>query len=150
MAGGAPGIAFRSSPFLRSTNGEVARPQGVTEGFLPRKRRSGDLSQARELRQNMSLPEVLLWNLLRKSPDGVHFRRQERRGDFVLDFFCAKAKVCIEIDGIAHDMGDRPARDTQREAWLRGEGVEVMRIAATEVLRSPENIAEAIVRYCKR
>ena len=98
----------------------------------------------------MSLPEVLLWNLLRKSPDGVHFRRQERRGDFVLDFFCAKAKVCIEIDGIAHGMGDRAARDERRDAWLRGEGVEVMRIAATEVLRSPENIAEAIVRYCKR
>ena len=98
----------------------------------------------------MSLPEVLLWNLLRKSPDGVHFRRQERRGDFVLDFFCAKAKVCVEIDGIAHNMGDRPARDAQRDAWLRGEGVDVMRIAATEVLKSPEDIAEAIVRYCKR
>ena len=117
---------------------------------MPRKRRSGDLAKARELRQAMSLPEVLLWNLLRKSPDGVHFRRQERCGDYILDYYCAKVKVCIEIDGIAHDMGDRPARDKQRDAWLAGEGIEVMRIPATDVLRSPAEIAEAIVRYCKQ
>ena len=117
---------------------------------MPRQSRSGDLSKARELRQEMSLPEVLLWNLLRKSPDGVHFRRQERRGDFILDFYCAKAKVCIEIDGIAHDMGDRPQRDQRRDAWLAGEGIEVLRIPATEVLKSPEDVAEALVRYCER
>ena len=117
---------------------------------MPRKPRSGDLSKARELRQKMSLPEVLLWNQLRKSPDGVHFRRQEPLGEYVLDFYCAKAKVCIEIDGIAHDMGDRPERDTQRDIWLNGQGIEVLRIPATEVLRSPEAIAEAIVRFCKR
>ena len=93
---------------------------------------------------------MLLWNLLRKSPDGVHFRRQERHGKYVLDFYCAKAKVCIELDGIAHDMGDRPARDEKRDAWLQGEGIEVMRISATEVLKSPEDIAEALISYCQR
>ncbi|WP_349030905.1 endonuclease domain-containing protein [Novosphingobium sp.] len=98
----------------------------------------------------MSLPEVLLWNLLRKSPGGVHFRRQEGMGKYVLDFFCAKAKVGIEIDGIAHDMGDRPERDVQRDAWLKQEGIEIVRIPATKVLKSPEAIAEAIVRNCKR
>ena len=98
----------------------------------------------------MSLPEVLLWNLLRNSPDGVHFRRQERHGKYVLDFSCAKAKVCIEVDGIAHNMGERPARDDERDAELRADGIEVMRIPATEVLKSPEEIAEALVRFCKR
>ena len=85
---------------------------------MPRKRRSGDVSKARQLRQTMTLPEVLLWNLLRKSPHGVHFRRQEWIRKYVLDFYCAKAKVCVEIDGIAHDMGDRPQHDGQRDAWL--------------------------------
>ena len=98
----------------------------------------------------MTLPEVLLWNLLRKSPDGVHFRRQERCGDFILDFYCAKAKVCIEIDGIAHDMGNHPQRDQRRDAWLAGVGIEVLRIPATEVLKSPEDVAEGLVRYCQR
>ncbi|MGB7656379.1 MAG: endonuclease domain-containing protein [Novosphingobium sp.] len=117
---------------------------------MPRKRRSGDVSKARALRQDMTLPEVLLWNLLRKSPDGVHFRRQEGIGNFVLDFYCAKAKVGIEIDGIVHDMGDQPMHDERRDAWLRDQGVELARIPAGDVLNSPEEIAEAIVRLCKR
>lgn len=98
----------------------------------------------------MSLPEVLLWNLLRKAPDGVHFRRQEARGLFVLDFYCAKAKVGIEIDGIGHEMGDRPERDAQRDLWLQEQGIAVLRIPASDVLTSPEDAAQAILRYCKR
>ena len=98
----------------------------------------------------MTLPEILLWNLLRKSPNGVHFRRQERRGNYVLDFYCAKAKVCIEIDGIVHSMGDRPERDLRRDAWLAGEGIEVLRIPATEVLKAPNEVANGLVRYCQR
>ena len=117
---------------------------------MPRQRRSGNVSQARELRRTMTLPEVLLWNLLRKSPDGVHFRRQEPVGKYVLDFYCVKAKVCIEIDGIAHDMGDRPERDEERDAWLAGQGIDVLRNPASDVLKSPEDVAEGILRYCKR
>lgn len=98
----------------------------------------------------MTLPEVLLWNLLRKSPDGVHFRRQEGIGNFVLDFYCAKAKVGIEIDGIVHDMGDQPDRDERRGDWLCDQGIELVRIPASDVLKSPEDIADAIVRLCKR
>ena len=117
---------------------------------MPRKRRNGDVSRARQQRQEMTLPEVLLWNQLRKSPDGVHFRRQEGIGKYVLDFYCAKAKVGIEIDGIVHNMGDRPERDALRDVWLRDQGIDLMRIPATDVLHSPVDIAEAIVRYCKR
>ena len=98
----------------------------------------------------MTLPEVLLWNLLRKSPDGVHFRRQEPHGRYVLDFYCAMAKVCIEVDGIAHDLGDRAERDQARDAWLNEQGIEVLRVLAADVLKSPEEIAEGIVLYCKR
>ncbi len=98
----------------------------------------------------MTLPEVLLWNLLRKSPDGIHIRRQEWIGNFVVDFYCAKAKVAIEVDGAAHDTGDRPRRDMQRDAWLNDQGIEVLRVPAKDVLRSPEVVAEGIVRYCAR
>ena len=117
---------------------------------MPRPKRSWNTAPARQQRQNMSLPEVLLWNLLRKSPDGVHFRRQEGMGEYVLDFYCAKANVCIEIDGIAHDMGDRPKRDLKRDAWLAEQGIETLRIPATDVLKAPEEVAEAILRYCQR
>ena len=97
----------------------------------------------------MSLPEVLLWRELRQQNE-VKFRRQLSIEPYFLDFYCPKAKVCIEVDGIAHDMGDRPARDAERDSRLRDEGIETVRILATEVLADPHAIAESLVRYCKR
>lgn len=97
----------------------------------------------------MSLPEVLLWGQLRQQSD-VKFRRQHPLGPYILDFYCAKAKLCVEIDGIAHDMGQRPERDTKRDAWLREQGIEVVRVRASEVLADPNAVAESLVRYCRR
>lgn len=98
----------------------------------------------------MTLPEVLLWNRLRRAPDGVIFRRQHEIGDCVIDFYCARAKLCIEVDGIVHDMGDAQHRDANRNAALEALGLEVMHIPAADVLKSPDEIADALVRYCKR
>jgi very-short-patch-repair endonuclease len=117
---------------------------------LPRKRIPRDLTKARQLRAKLTLPEVLLWNLLRKSPDGVRFCRQDSVDPYVIDFYCPLAKVGLEIDGIAHDMGDNPARDVERDARIAEFGIEIMRIPASEALRSPEEVAEAIVGYCQR
>ena len=117
---------------------------------MPRKRIGRDVSLARELRENLSLPETLLWRLLKGSPNGVHFRSQHPVGSYVLDFYCVRTKIAFEIDGIAHDMGDRPERDEQRDAWLREQGIEVVRIPAAEVLKSAEIVAASMVRYCKR
>jgi very-short-patch-repair endonuclease len=105
---------------------------------------------ARKLRAEPSLPETLLWPHLRLQPDDVKVRRQHPVGDWVLDFYCAGAKLAFEIDGIAHDMGDRPARDHYRDEALKALGIEVVRIPAVDVLKSPAAVVEAIVRYCKR
>lgn len=77
------------------------------------------VERARRLRREMSLPEVKLWQILRKSPGGFRFRRQHPAGPFVLDFFCARANLAIEIDGFAHDTGERPMRDAARDTWLK-------------------------------
>jgi len=98
----------------------------------------------------MTLPEALLWNLLRKDPGGIHFRRQHPIEDFVLDFYCASARTGFEIDGIVHDMGNRPQHDVRRDTLLNSLGIEIVRIPASAVLKSPEDTAEAIVRYCQR
>jgi len=117
---------------------------------MPRPKRPRNISRARQLRREMSLPEVLLWQHLRREPEGIKFRRQHSIGNYCLDFFVASPKLAIEIDGIAHDMDDRPGRDEAREAFLRGQGFEVVRVPATEVLRSPEDVAEMLVRHCQR
>ena len=116
---------------------------------MPRKKQGRNVARARKLRDAMSLPEVLLWRLLR-SVEGVKLRRQHPLGLYVLDFYCADARIAFEIHGMVHDMDDRPDRDERRDMWLRDQGIEVVRIPASDVLRSPEEVAEAIVRYCKR
>jgi very-short-patch-repair endonuclease len=106
------------------------------------------LAAARRLRRTMSLPEVLLWNQLRGKPLGVKFRKQHPIGDYVVDFYCAEKRLAVEIDGIAHNLGDRPARDDRRDAWLHMQGIDVLRVSAAEVLKDVSAAADAIVRYC--
>jgi very-short-patch-repair endonuclease len=105
------------------------------------------LVAARRLRRTMSLPEVLLWTQLRGKPLGIKFRKQHPVGDYVVDFYCAEKHLAVEIDGIAHDMGDRPARDDRRDAWLRAQGIDVLRLSAADVLKDVVGAADAIVRY---
>lgn len=103
---------------------------------------------ARRLRRKMSLPEVLLWQILRKQPGYVKFRRQHPIGRYVLDFYVFELKLAIEIDGLAHDMGDRAERDEARYQWLKSQGIRVLRIAAKDVLADPAAVADSIVRLC--
>ena len=101
---------------------------------------------ARRFRRELSLPEKLLWVRIRRSE--LHFRRQHPIGDYVLDFYCPAAKLAIEVDGAAHDFGDRPQRDDRRAEWLKTQGVELMRIPAKDVLRDPDEVADAVIRLC--
>ncbi|WP_298283196.1 endonuclease domain-containing protein [Novosphingobium sp.] len=117
---------------------------------MPRPKQPRNVALARKLRAEPSLPETLLWRHLRLQPDDVKIRRQHPIGPWVLDFYCAAAKTAFEIDGIAHDMGNRPAQDERRDEALKALGIETIRIPASDVLRSPGQVAEAIIRYCKR
>jgi very-short-patch-repair endonuclease len=107
------------------------------------------LQNARRLRREMSLPEVLLWRQLRLRPLGLKFRRQHPIGNYVADFFCASARAVIEIDGIAHDMGDRADRDQARDTRLLQHGFVVLRIPASEVLKDCVAVADSLARACQ-
>ena len=90
---------------------------------------------ARHLRRNLSLPEVLLWKALKIwRQDGLHFRKQHPLGPYFLDFYCARARLCVEVDGTSHGAGDRPERDAVRDQWLAGQGIETLRLRAGLVL----------------
>jgi very-short-patch-repair endonuclease len=105
------------------------------------------ISNARRLRRALSVPEARLWSRLREPEPGKPvFRRQHPIGPYVLDFYCAKARLAIELDGASHDMGNRPQRDIQRDAWLKAHGFTVLRIAANELTRGIDEAADAIVR----
>ncbi|HVM99590.1 MAG TPA: endonuclease domain-containing protein [Caulobacteraceae bacterium] len=104
------------------------------------------VDRARDLRSNMSAPEVLLWTQLRgRTIAGLKFRRQHPVGRYVLDFYCPAAKLVIEIDGEGHGVGDQPDRDERRDAWLKSQGLHVMRIPASDVMADVAAVADAIL-----
>ena len=104
------------------------------------------ITKARELRKTMSLPERLLWAELRGSKlDGLRFRRQHPMGPYVFDLFCGAARLAVEVDGGAHDMGDQPDRDAVRDVWMAERGIRTLRIPARWVLESAD-IAVAAIR----
>ena len=110
---------------------------------------TGSVTRARRLRKDMSLPEVLLWQRLKTRPEGLKFRRQHPSGDLTLDFYCADARLAIEIDGQSHDCGDRPQRDERRDAWLQSQGIETLRIPASDVLGDCATVADGIVQFAR-
>jgi len=101
--------------------------------------------RARQLRHSMSLPEVMLWRVLRGRPDGLKFRRQHASGPYIVDFFCNDARLAIEIDGETHSCGNRPARDAVRDAYFERAGIATLRIAAREVLNDVGAVATFIL-----
>jgi very-short-patch-repair endonuclease len=105
------------------------------------------ISNARRLRRNLSPPEVRLWSHLRsRAPGKPVFRRQHPIGPYVLDFYCAKAHLAVEIDGISHDLGNQPRHDVQRDLWLKKNGVTVIRLSVSQLMSSVDEAADAIMR----
>ncbi len=104
------------------------------------------LRRARALRREMTLPEIVLWQALRRSLLGLRFRRQHPIGPYVLDFYCPSARLAIEIDGLAHDSTAQAQHDERRQTWLVQQGVRVVRFRATDVLRDEalEGVLQAI------
>ena len=106
------------------------------------------VKRARALRRELTLPEVLLWQQLKLRPGRYKFRKQHPAKPWILDFYCHEARLIVEVDGITHDMGDRPQRDEARDAHFRNLGFRIIRIPATDVLRDPIEVAEAIAGLC--
>ncbi|MCL4673806.1 MAG: DUF559 domain-containing protein [Sphingomonadaceae bacterium] len=107
------------------------------------------LKLARKLRSEMTLPEGLLWRELRKRPGGFKFRRQHPAGVYVLDFFCARARLAIEVDGLAHDSATVIERDRRRSEWLRSQHIATTRAPARAILEDIEPVVGRIVEICR-
>jgi very-short-patch-repair endonuclease len=105
------------------------------------------MKRARRLRREMSPPEVMLWQRLRRRSDQAPaFRRQHPMGPYILDFYCHAAKLAIEVDGYVHATGDHPQRDERKDRYLRSQGLEVLRLAASEVMADPDEAADGVIR----
>ena len=106
---------------------------------------------ARRLRRQMSYPEVLLWQRLRRSPMGIRFRKQHPLGlDYVADFYCASAKMVIEVDGLIHEQPGVMAHDEVRDEFIKLRNLSLVRVPAQDILRNANETAAAIVALASR
>ncbi|HOB67317.1 endonuclease domain-containing protein [Ottowia sp.] len=99
-------------------------------------------ARAKALRKAGNLAEVLLWNQLKNGQfKGLDFDRQKIIGNYIVDFYCAEKGAVIEVDGGSHD--DKAEYDAQRDAFLGGIGLRVIRILDKDV---KHNMA-AVIRF---
>jgi very-short-patch-repair endonuclease len=103
-------------------------------------------SKAYDLRKNMTSSEKKLWEQLRfRRMAGKHFRRQHPYGIYILDFFCGKANLVIEVDGEIHKFNEE--YDQERTKYLEESGLRVIRFTNTEIEQRMEEVLIKI-RYC--
>src|SRR5664279_1481205 len=82
---------------------------------------------ARELRNQPTDAERILWMYLRTRPGGYKFRRQHPALNYILDFYCHLLKLAIEVDGSIHDEKDIIAADIARQKNLEAQGINFIR-----------------------
>ncbi len=100
---------------------------------------------ARKLRNNMSPPEVILWNQLKGKKLGYDFHRQKPIDNYIVDFFCSKLKLIIEVDGKVHK--DKGEDDIVRQSRLESLGLKVLRFKASDIMNNLNEVIEAIKNY---
>ncbi len=107
---------------------------------------SNTLAFARNLRQQSTAAEQLLWRLLRnRRLTGYKFRRQHPVPPYVLDFYCDAKKLAIELDGGQHNTDEARAHDEIRTVFLNSRGIQVLRFWNDIVLTETDAVLEAIL-----
>ena len=97
------------------------------------------------LRSNMTPAEATLWRALKGSKaSGLKFRRQQGIGPFILDFYCPKYRIGIELDGASHD--NKFEYDAERTAYLHEQGIRVLRFSNQQVFTSMQVVLAEIIR----
>ncbi len=101
------------------------------------------ISNARNLRKNLTEVEKVLWYWLRKKNiSGARFRKQAPIGNYIADFACHNPKLIIELDGGGHALQQN--YDKKRDDWLRKEGFYILRFWNNEITENIENVLEII------
>ena len=102
-------------------------------------------SFARAQRHDMTHAEAVFWEQVRGGRfHGAKFKRQVPIAPFIADFFCASAKLIVEIDGPMHETEDRRRRDEARDVWLSAQGFAVLRFSTDLVLSNLGAVMDAI------
>lgn len=101
---------------------------------------------AKELRQNMTEAEKVIWSMLRRKSLNCKFRRQHPVDCYIVDFICTEQGLIIEVDGGQHT----PEKDAARTAHLEKRGYRILRFWNNEVLENEEGVFQTIQKALSR
>lgn len=106
------------------------------------------LDLCRDFRKNPTEAETCMWEMLRdKRLKGFKFRRQHPVNGFILDFYCPKLKLAIEIDGQVHRNAEQIAYDQERTKILQESGVTIIRFWNSEVTNDAPSVINRITAH---
>ncbi len=100
-------------------------------------------SLAQKLRKEMTKEEKRLWYDFLKAHT-AQFRRQVTCGNYILDFYCPKAKLAIELDGFGHRTAENAKKDRERTAFLNADGIHVMRFPNRDIWQKFDRVCNEI------
>ena len=99
----------------------------------------------KELRNNLTPAEALLWSALKnKQLSGRKFRRQHSMGKYVVDFYCPSEKLVVELDGAGHFTPEGSDHDEIRDEFIKGLGIKILRYENNEMYKNLEAVLEDI------
>lgn len=91
------------------------------------------IKKTKQLRESSTKSQELLWDILKNNSWGLKFLRKEAIGEVIVDFYCPKAKLAIDIDGNIH-------LPSKKEKSLKAQGVKYMRYSSQEIQDFPDSI----------
>ncbi|MDZ7723626.1 MAG: endonuclease domain-containing protein [candidate division KSB1 bacterium] len=99
----------------------------------------------RELRNHMTPEEIILWSKLKnKQLDGFKFKRQASIHNYIVDFYCPKQKLAIELDGQWHFEKETQAYDQTRQNEIEQEGIQILRFTNKQLRENLTGVLEII------
>ena len=98
--------------------------------------------RARKLRKAGNLAEVLFWNEVKQNKIGFDFTRQQIIGNYIVDFYCSKLKLVIEIDGSSHN--EKQEYDAIRDQFFKSYNLNVLHFTDVDVKKNIIGIIEAV------
>ncbi|HEY4493316.1 MAG TPA: endonuclease domain-containing protein [Candidatus Paceibacterota bacterium] len=101
-------------------------------------------NRRRELRRNQTEAEKIMWAYLRGKQIGVRFLRQYSLGPYIIDFYCPRIKLAVELDGPVHDLPVSQEYDRERGLYLGSLGVRTVRFKNATVMNNPTKITNKL------
>ena len=132
-----------SPPLTRGTNDSACHQVHIEKPVIVPY--NNDLKEiSRKLRQYPTEAEIILWKRLRTKHTGFVFHCQKPIGGYIVDFYCSKAKLIVEVDGGYHLSSETRANDAVRNDTFRNLGLTVLRFFNSEVLNDTDNVVKKI------